>query len=135
LYLNKAEALYNIGDENGAREALKPIRERAGMPAITASGADLLEAIKHERRIEFAFEEQRYFDVRRWKDAPKYFGTTVHAITIKKYPDGKKTYEVDKLRSDVGGDRKWDDKMYWLPITKAEMDKNPNFVQNPGYSK
>lgn len=135
LYLNKAEALYNIGDEEGAREALKPVRERAGMPAVTATGADLLEAIKHERRIEFAFEEHRYFDVRRWKEAPKYFGSTVHAITIKKYPDGKKTYEVDKLRSDVGGDRKWDDKMYWLPITKAEMDKNPNLVQNPGYSK
>lgn len=135
LYLNKAEALYNIGDEEGAREALKPVRERAGMPAITASGAELLEAIKHERRIEFAFEEHRYFDVRRWKEAPKYFGSTVHAITIKKYPDGKKTYEVDKLRSDVGGDRKWDDKMYWLPITKAEMDKNPNLVQNPGYNK
>ncbi len=135
LYLNKAEALYNIGDEEGAREALKPVRERAGMPAITASGTDLLEAIKHERRIELAFEEHRYFDVRRWKEAPKYFGSTVHAITIKKYPDGKKTYEVDKLRSDVGGDRKWDDKMYWLPITKAEMDKNPNLVQNPGYNK
>ncbi len=135
LYLNKAEALYNIGDEEGAREALKPVRERAGMPAITATGADLLEAIKHERRIELAFEEHRYFDVRRWKEAPKYFGSTVHAITIKKYPDGKKTYEVDKLRSDVGGDRKWDDKMYWLPITKAEMDKNPNLVQNPGYNK
>lgn len=135
LYLNKAEALYNIGDEEGAREALKPVRERAGMPAVTATGADLLEAIKHERRIEFAFEEHRYFDVRRWKEAPKYFGSTVHAITIKKYPDGKKTYEVDKLRSDVGGDRKWDDKMYWLPITKAEMDKNPNLVQNPGYNK
>lgn len=135
LYLNKAEALYNIGDEEGAREALKPVRERAGMPAITASGTDLLEAIKHERRIELAFEEHRYFDVRRWKEAPKYFGSTVHAITIKKYPDGKKTYEVDKLRSDVGGDRKWDDKMYWLPITKSEMDKNPNLVQNPGYNK
>lgn len=135
LYLNKAEALYNIGDEEGAREALKPVRERAGMPAITATGADLLEAIKHERRIELAFEEHRYFDVRRWKEAPKYFGSTVHAITIKKYPDGKKTYEVDKLRSDVGGDRKWDDKMYWLPITKSEMDKNPNLVQNPGYNK
>lgn len=135
LYLNKAEALYNIGDEEGAREALKPIRERAGMPAITAAGADLLEAIKHERRIELAFEEHRYFDVRRWKEAPKYFGSTVHAITIKKYPVGKKTYEVDKLRSDVGGDRKWDDKMYWLPIPKSEMDKNPNLVQNPGYNK
>lgn len=75
----------------------------------------------------------RYFDVRRWKDAPKYFGTTVHAIYIKKHPDGRKTYEVSKLRSDVGGDRKWDDKMYWLPITKSERDKNPDFVQNPGY--
>ena len=135
LYLNKAEALYNIGDEEGAREALKPVRQRAGMPAVTATGADLLEAIKNERRIEFAFEEHRYFDVRRWKEAPKYFGSTVHAITIKKYPDGKKTYEVDKLRSDVGGDRKWDDKMYWLPIPKSEMDKNPNLVQNPGYNK
>ncbi len=136
LYLNKAEALCHIGDENGAREALNAIRKRAGMPEVTtASGEELLEAVKHERRIELAFEEHRYFDVRRWKEAPKYFGTTVHAIMIKKYPDGKKTYEVDKLRSDVGGDRKWDDKMYWLPITKSEMDKNPNFVQNPGYSK
>ena len=135
LYLNKAEALYHTGDEEGAREALKPVRQRAGMPAVTATGADLLEAIKNERRIEFAFEEHRYFDVRRWKEAPKYFGSTVHAITIKKYPDGKKTYEVDKLRSDVGGDRKWDDKMYWLPIPKSEMDKNPNLVQNPGYNK
>ena len=135
LYLNKAEALYHIGDEEGAREALKPVRQRAGMPAVTATGADLLEAIKNERRIEFAFEEHRYFDVRRWKEAPEYFGSTVHAITIKKYPDGKKTYEVDKLRSDVGGDRKWDDKMYWLPISKSEMDKNPNLVQNPGYNK
>lgn len=135
LYLNKAEALYHIGDEEGAREALKPVRQRAGMPAVTATGVDLLEAIKNERRIEFAFEEHRYFDVRRWKEAPKYFGSTVHAITIKKYPDGKKTYEVDKLRSDVGGDRKWDDKMYWLPIPKSEMDKNPNLVQNPGYNK
>ena len=135
LYLNKAEALYHTGDEEGAREALKPVRQRAGMPAVTATGADLLESIKNERRIEFAFEEHRYFDVRRWKEAPKYFGSTVHAITIKKYPDGKKTYEVDKLRSDVGGDRKWDDKMYWLPISKSEMDKNPNLVQNPGYNK
>lgn len=135
LYLNKAEALYYTGDEEGAREALKPVRQRAGMPAVTATGTDLLEAIKNERRIEFAFEEHRYFDVRRWKEAPKYFGSTVHAIIIKKYPDGKKTYEVDKLRSDVGGDRKWDDKMYWLPIPKSEMDKNPNLVQNPGYNK
>lgn len=133
LYLNKAEALYEIGDEDGAREAVNAVRKRAGLPDVVASGSDLLEAIKHERRIELAFEEHRYYDVRRWKDAPKYFGRAVHSVMIKKYPDGHKTYEPSSIRNAVGGDRKWDDKMYWLPIPKSEMDKNPNFVQNPGY--
>lgn len=133
LYLNKAEALYEIGDEDGAREAVNAVRKRAGLPDVVASGSDLLEAIKHERRIELAFEEHRYYDVRRWKDAPKYFGRAVHSVMIKKYPDGHKTYEPSSIRNAVGGDRKWDNKMYWLPIPKSEMDKNPNFVQNPGY--
>lgn len=133
VYLNQAEALYETGDEGGARKAVNAVRERAGMPDITASGSDLLEAIRHERRIELVLEEHRYFDVRRWKDAPMYFGTTVHAVTIHMKPDGSKTYFDSALRSSIGGDRKWDDKMYWLPIPKAEMDKNPNFVQNPGY--
>lgn len=133
LYLNQAEALYQTGDEQGARAAVNAVRARAGMPGITATGTELYDAIKHERRIELAFEEHRYFDARRWMDAPKVFGRTVHSIYIKKYADGTKTYAVSKLRSDVGGDRVWDNKLYWLPIPKTEMDKNPNFVQNPGY--
>lgn len=134
LYLNKAEALYHIGDENGAREALRPVRERAGMPAITSSGSQLLADIKHERRIELAFEEHRYFDVRRWKEGPQNLGRTVHAIYISKHPDGHKTYKVSPLRSDIGGDRIFEDKIYWCPILKSEIDKNPNITQNPGYT-
>lgn len=134
LYLNKAEAAYHTGNENGARQALNVIRKRAGMPDVTASGTELLEAIKHERRIELAFEEHRYFDVRRWKEGPKYLGREVHAVTIKKYPDGHKTYEVSPLRSSLGGKRLFEDKMYWCPIMKSEMDKNPNLKQNPGYT-
>ena len=134
LYLNKAEALYHTGDEDGARDAVNEVRNRAGMPDITSTGEQLLEDIKHERRIELAFEEHRYFDVRRWMEADKYLGRTMHAITVKKYPDGHKTYEVSDLRSDVGGDRIWDDKMYWLPILKTERDKNPGLVQNPLYT-
>lgn len=133
LYLIKAEALYHTGDEDGAREALNAVRHRAGMPDVTATGDDLLKAIKHERRIELAFEEDRYYDVRRWKDAPEALGHTVHAISIKKYPDGHMTYSTEKVRSDWDGDRKWNNKMYWLPILKTEMDKNSNLVQNPGY--
>ncbi len=133
LYLNKAEALYHIGDEEGAREALRPVRARAGMPAITSSGEQLLKDIKHERRIELAFEEHRYFDVRRWKEGPENLGRTVHAVYISRYPDGHKTYRVDKLRSDIGGDRIFDEKIYWCPIPKSEIDKNPKLTQNPGY--
>lgn len=134
LYLNKAEALYHTGDEQGAREAVNVIRQRAGMPDINSTGTELLEDIKHERRIELAFEEHRYYDVRRWKEGSKYLNRTVHAILIKKYPDGHKTYTVSDLRSDVGGERKFEDKMYWLPIMKSEIDKNPNLKQNPGYT-
>lgn len=133
LYLNKAEALYHIGNEDAAQDAVNEVRNRAGMPDITSTGEQLLEDIKHERRIELVFEEHRYYDVRRWMEADKYLGRTMHAITIKKYPDGHKTYEVSDLRSDVGGERIWDDKMYWLPIMKTERDKNPGLVQNPFY--
>jgi hypothetical protein len=134
LYLNKAEALYHTGNEEGAKDAVNEIRDRAQMPHITSSGEQLLEDIKHERRIELVFEEHRYFDVRRWKEGPKYLGRTVHAIAIKKYPDGHKTYEVTPLRSDIGGERLFNDKMYWLPILKSEIDKNPNLKQNPEYT-
>ena len=134
LYLNQAEAWYHAGDETKARTAVNKVRNRAGMPDITSSGAQLLEDIKHERRIELVFEEHRYYDVRRWKEADKYLGRTMHAITVKLYPDGHKTYEVSDLRSDVGGNRLWDDKMYWLPITRSEIEKKPNLTQNPGYT-
>ncbi len=133
LYLNKAEALYHIGDEPGAREALRPVRERAGMPAITSTGAQLLEDIKRERRVELAFEEHRYFDVRRWKEGPKYLGRTVHAVEVTRHPDGHKTYKVGPLRSSIGGERIFDEKIYWCPIIRGEIEKNPNIKQNPGY--
>lgn len=133
LYLNQAEALFFTGDEEGARKAVNAVRARVGMPGVTSSGEELLGAIKRERRVELAFEEHRYFDVRRWKDAGKDFGRTVHAVIINKYPDGRVTYAPSALRSAVGGERKWDDKMYWLPIPKSEIDKNSKLVQNPGY--
>lgn len=132
-YLNLAEALYYTGDEQGARNAVNEIRKRAGMPDITSSGEDLLEAIKHERRIELAFEEHRYYDVRRWKDAEKYLNKTVHGIEIKRYPDGHKTYEICPLKQSVSGDRKFEERLYWGAIPQSEIDKNPQLQQNPGY--
>ncbi|MGQ1890940.1 RagB/SusD family nutrient uptake outer membrane protein [Thermophagus sp. OGC60D27] len=129
-YLNLAEALFMSGDEEGARQALNVIRRRAKMPDVADIGLDLLDRIKNERRVELAFEEHRYFDVRRWLDADEDLNKNATGVTIIKNNDGSKTYIPGKLIED----RKFTSPaMYWLPIPKSEIDKNPNFAQNPGY--
>lgn len=78
FYLNLAEAAYMLGGkEDEVRHCLDVIRDRPDvqMPHITDSGENLWDRIVNERRIEFAFETQRYFDTRRWKIAPKYEDT------------------------------------------------------------
>jgi hypothetical protein len=129
-YLNLAEALYMTGDEDGARQALNVIRVRAQMPDVEDTGEALLERIKNERSIELAFEEHRYFDVRRWLDAEEDLNRPATGVTIFKHEDGTKTYTPGKLVENRSFKAP---AMYWLPIPKSEIDKNPNFHQNPGY--
>lgn len=129
-YLNLAEASFMAGDESGAREALNVVRKRARMPDVDDTGTALLDRIRNERRVELAFEEHRYFDVRRWKLGEQYLNRTVTGVTILKYPDGKKTY----LPGKVVEERKFNQRMYWLPIPKSEIDKNPKIIQNNGYT-
>lgn len=131
-YLNLAEALYFSGDEDGARAALKVIRDRAKMPQVTATGEELLKKIKNERRIELAFEEHRFFDVRRWMDAETELNKPATGVLIIKNADGTKTYTPGQLVEN----RKFNaTSMYWMPIPKGETDKNPNIKQNPGYTE
>src|SRR3546814_7546134 len=68
IYLNLAEA---ENEANGPAEAYGPINEvrvRAGMPALPAglSKDQMRERIRRERRVEFAMEENRFYDMRRW---------------------------------------------------------------------
>ena len=65
------------------------------------------------------------FDVRRWKEGPKYLGRTVHAVEVTRHPDGHKTYKVGPLRSSIGGERIFDEKIYWCPIIRGEIEKTP----------
>ncbi|MFC2138325.1 RagB/SusD family nutrient uptake outer membrane protein, partial [Bacteroidota bacterium] len=71
IYLNYAEAKFELGDEATAREYVSMVRARVGMPPLpeTVTGEDLRRKIYNERRIELAFENHRFFDVRRWKIA------------------------------------------------------------------
>ena len=72
--------------------------------------------------------------MRRWKLGPQYLAGKIHRINITKNADGTKTYKVGEIPGDFGT-RIFDEKIYWVPILKSEIDKNPNIVQNPGYDK
>ena len=130
LYLNLAEAKYNLGDEAGAKDALNVIRDRARMPHVTSTGTQLFTDIVYERRVELSFEEHRYFDVRRWMIANTVLNKNATGIRVFRNADGTYTYTpgtLVEIRKFVAP------KMYWLPIQLDEINKNPNLEQNPGY--
>ena len=145
--LNYVEACIETGDDAEARLWLNKIRFRAGMPEITASGSELMEEYRNERRIELVYEEHRYHDARRWMIAPETLGEQVQIITISgQLKPGKEvpiyrydpesydyTYTVSDLSPGIEN-RQWLDKMYYLPIHRDEMNRNDKLVQNPGYS-
>ena len=135
LYLNYAEAVYNaLGSANvssarfpmSANDAVNVIRTRSDVDMPQYEGNDgFFERYIRERMVELAFEGHRFWDVRRWKLAEKYF-TQIKSMDIRKQ-NGIMTYER------VSSNRKWDDKMYFFPIPSEEIAKNPSLMQNPGW--
>ncbi|HPT13504.1 MAG TPA: RagB/SusD family nutrient uptake outer membrane protein [Bacteroidales bacterium] len=131
VLLNYAEACIELGEYNEARTYINLIRDRAGMPAVTESGAALKERYRNERRVELAFEEQRFFDVRRWMIGPEAIGTGA-GINVRYPVQG--SYDnptFEPIITDAG--RLWVNKAYFIPITIDEMNKNTALIQNPGY--
>ncbi len=131
VLLNYAEAMFNLGNEPVAREYVNKVRSRpsVNMPPVTESGPALLARIQQERRIELAFEEHRYFDVRRWKIAPQVLNIPARRMAVVKNPTtGVKTYTVIDFQQ-----RAFFEKNYLVPIPAYERQKNPKLTQNPGY--
>lgn len=128
VLLNYAEACLGLGQEEEARTYINMIRERAGMPAITASGQELIDQYRNERRIELVFEQHRYFDVRRWMIAPEVLDRNANGIVIEDPLNGPVEYSLNQVQ-----ERRWDNRLYFLPITLDEINRNNNLVQNPGY--
>src|SRR5690554_767729 len=97
ILLNYAEAMYQLGDEEIAREYINKIRSRPSveMPPVTESGEALWERLVNERRIELVFEEHRFYDVRRWKIAEEVFSEDRMRMYIWKDPSsGQLSYDV-----------------------------------------
>lgn len=109
--------------------AINQVRTNAGMPQIPSCGYDeFMERLRNEWRVEFAFEDHRFWDVRRWKigeGAQK----ELLAVKIRKLDDGSMSYHRH-----VHETRTWADKMYLYPIPQSELHKNHNLApQNTGW--
>ena len=132
ILLNYAEAEFELGNEGVAREYLNKVRDRLSvkMPPVTDTGEKLRERIHNERLVELAFEEHRFYDVRRWMIAEKTENLDLLKMTILKQAENKKNYTISVL----SGERDFKKQHYRLPIPRAEIDKSLNkLAQNEGY--
>lgn len=137
ILLNYAEAMVNAYDDPdykgsyglSAKEAVNMVRARGdvNMPGFEETDKDaFLKHLKNERRVEFAFEGQRFWDLRRWKDLDEM--KTIYKVEVEKKADGTITYTKETLANYTIAD-----KMYFYPFANTELYKNKHLVQNPGW--
>lgn len=128
ILLSYAEACIETGDYKEGRQYINKIRKRAGLPPINCSDSQLIDKLRHERKIELTFEDQRFFDIRRWMIAPKVI-VDAYGLDIKYYQNKvKPIYEIIHVQ-----DRDWKDRFYFFPIKLDEMNRNKLLIQNPLY--
>lgn len=113
------------------------IRKRAGVAAgtnglyglpTTATKEQMREIIRNERRIELAFEEHRFWDIRRWKIAETVMNQPITGIKIS--GSTPRTYQVVTVEKSTFEAAK----MYWYPIPFSEIQSNPLLTQNPNWN-
>lgn len=140
ILLEYAEAMneaYGPDNNNGyslsARQALNMVRSRTGvnMPAVTVADAITFRAaVKHERRIELAFENYRFWDLLRWKDAATVLNRAVNGVLVSKNGTGQFVYTPSTVENRVFDASK----MYYYPFPQAEVIKSKGaLVQNTGW--
>lgn len=133
IILNYAEACLALGQEQEARTHINMIRTRVGMPQVNESGQALIDRYRNERRIELAFEDLRYFDVRRWMIADVAY-QNAQGVRVDGLMDGNGAIQPVRTYSNITAQaRAWNPRFYFLPIKKDEMNRNSKLVQNPLY--
>ncbi len=134
IVMNYIEACIELGEENEALTYLNQIRGRAGLSNITASGEALQDAYRHERRIELAMEDNRFYDVRRWAIGPEAYNIDATGVDVRyKLLSDHTTATIPIVTPIVIQERSWLDKAHFFPIMRDEKNKNDLLVQNPGY--
>ena len=121
---NYTDATYTLS----ALEALNMVRANAGMPAKETNDMnEFITMLRNERRVEFAFEDHRFWDIRRWKIG----GDTqreLDGVRIREI-NGEKTYSRFTYER-----RQWKQAMERYPIPQEKLFVNPNLLpQNEGW--
>ncbi len=111
-----------------AYEAVHLIRARVGMPDFEdgLTQDQFQSELRDERRVELAFEDHRFWDIRRWKIGGQ--TTNINGIAVIKNSDGTFNYNTKTVET-----RTWHEKMNLYPIPQNEIFKNSNLVQNPDW--
>jgi hypothetical protein len=140
LYLNYAEAAAEAGNDAAARDAANTIRRRAGMPDLPATlvGNDLVSRIRNERRIELAFEEHRFFDVRRWQSPSGNLDATDRTVTGTRIERLISNSDTTFITTRFSIPRNtYANKYLMLPLPQSEVAKMQSYTgtnwQNPGW--
>ena len=142
VLLGYAEALNEydpIAGQADIENALIQLRKRAGIRAgddgryglpVNYMQDEMRKVIHNERRIELAFEEHRFYDIRRWKIAEKVMNAPVEGMKITKRSDGTFQYEKINVQNSFFDASK----MYWFPVPYSEITGNTGMTQNAGWN-
>jgi len=145
IYFRYAEVLLSyaeaqneaVGPDASVYDAVNKVRIRNPaapyLPSLPAglSQSQMRDYIRRERRIELAFEDKRWFDIRRWNITSGSTGvlnTPEYGMEIRADATGKLNYTRVKIFTNI-----FYDKNNWMPIPQTVMDKNPQLKQNAGY--
>ncbi|NLK48755.1 MAG: RagB/SusD family nutrient uptake outer membrane protein [Firmicutes bacterium] len=139
VLLNYAEARNEILDapDKTVHDLINLIRSRAGLRPFRNTSEyiqtkeEMRDYIKRERQVELAFEEHRFWDLRRWKDAEVVLNQDIQGMQIEKADD---TFTYTRF---TAAKRSFDPKFYWYPIPRTEIlkykSKGVTLEQNPGW--
>lgn len=123
-------------DETEMKNAIKPIRIRAGLPNYKQEVYDdaklFRKALKRERQIELFAEGHRYYDLRRWKDAPREEATPVYGCNMYLDEGMRNEFYIPTVVASMPA--VFIKKMYFWPISHGELKRNGQLTQNPGWT-
>lgn len=142
IYLNAAEAALELGQAADARNFVNIVRERAGFSANSIANITM-DIVRNERRVELAFEDHRFFDLKRWRIAHQVWdgsenddNSVVHGLYAYRvvrpgHPDNGK-YIYERVRpARFRRARFFRMANYYASIEQSVIDKNPKIIRNP----